>query len=297
MTSAVTASSLADISDSLSRLVANASRSVVGVHSHRMRGSGFVWRPGLIVTSDEAVADEGSIEVALPGGEIVPASVKGRDASTDVALLRIDASGAEPAALALDEVTAAGALVIAIGAEDGRPVTAMGMIASVGPDWRSVRGGEIGPRIELDLRLRSFSEGGLALAANGSAIGMVVPGPRRRVLVIPARTVDRVAARLDADGRIARGYLGLGLQPVRIEGHGDRSGAMVMSVDPAGPGAVSGVRQGDIVVEWNGRPLRALRSLVRDLGPESVGSVVRLTATRAGEPVQFDVTIAARPDA
>ncbi|HSC98656.1 MAG TPA: S1C family serine protease [Casimicrobiaceae bacterium] len=297
MTSAVTLSSLADISEGLVRLVANASRSVVGVHSHRMRGSGFVWRPGLIVTSDEAVADEGPIEVALPGGEIVPASLKGRDASTDIALLRIDASVPEPAALAPDQVTATGALVIAIGAEDGRPVTAMGMIASVGPDWRSVRGGEIGPRIELDLRLRSFSEGGLALAANGSAIGMVVPGPRRRVLVIPARTVDRVAARLDADGRIARGYLGLGLQPVRIEGQVDRSGAMVMSVDPAGPGAASGVRQGDIVVEWNGRPLRALRSLVRDLGPDSVGTVVRLTATRAGEPVRFDVTIAARPDA
>jgi S1-C subfamily serine protease len=300
MSIAPTFSSLADISNSLVALVAIASRSVVGVHSHRLRGSGFVWRPGLIVTSDEAVADEGPIEVALPGGEIVPASLKGRDASTDIALLRIDASATEPAWLALDELdegTAAGALVIAIGAEDARPVTAMGIIASVGPDWRSVRGGEIGPRIELDLRLRSSSEGGLALAANGKAIGMVVPGPRRRVLIIPARTVDRVAAKLDADGRIARGYLGLGLQPVRIDGQGDQSGAIVLSVDPAGPGAASGLRQGDIVVEWNGRPLRALRSLVGDLGPGSVGSVVRLTARRAGEPVRFDVTIAARPDA
>ena len=297
MSSAAAFPSLADFSNSLVGLVANASRSVVAVHSHRMRGSGFVWRPGLIVTSDEAVADEGPIEVALPGGEIVPASVKGRDASTDIALLRIDASAAEPALLEFDDGATPGALVIAIGAEDGRPVTAIGMVSSVGPDWRSVRGGEIGARIELDVRLRSFSEGGLALAASGKAIGMVVPGPRRRVLVIPSRTIDRVAAKLDADGRIARGYLGLGLQPVNVEGDDNGSGAMVMTVDAEGPGAASGIRQGDILVEWNGRPLGALRTLLRELGPDTVGSTVRLTAKRAGKRVAFDVTIGPRPDA
>src|SRR3954447_16546951 len=114
MSSAAAFPSLADFSNTLVGLVANASRWVVAVHSHRMRGSGFVWRPGLIVTSDEAVADEGPIEVALPGGEIVPASVKGRDASTDIALLRIDASGAEPALLEFDDGATPGALVIAI---------------------------------------------------------------------------------------------------------------------------------------------------------------------------------------
>jgi len=120
-------------------------------------------------------------------------------------------------------------------------------------------------------------------------------GPRRRVLVIPAQTIDRIASKLDADGRIARGYLGLSLQPVRIDAGGE--GAMVMGVDAAGPGAAAGVRQGDIIVRWNGAPLRNTHAIVRELGADSVGSVVEVSATRAGDPLTFSVTIGARPDA
>jgi len=85
------------------------------------------------------------------------------------------------------------------------------------------------------------------LNAGGNAIGMAVFGPRRRVLVSPAATIERVASKLAAHGRIPRGYLGLGLQPVVIEG-GEGPGAMVMSVDPQGPGALAGLRQGDILI-------------------------------------------------
>jgi len=85
------------------------------------------------------------------------------------------------------------------------------------------------------------------LNAGGNAIGMAVFGPRRRVLVSPAATIERVASKLAAHGRIPRGYLGLGLQPVVIEG-GEGLGAMVMSVDPQGPGALAGLRQGDILI-------------------------------------------------
>jgi S1-C subfamily serine protease len=166
-----------------------------------------------------------------------------------------------------------------------------------------LRGGEIDARIELDVALRASAEGGPVLDAAGRAIGMAVFGPRRRVLVIPWSTLERVAAKLDSDGRIARGYLGLGLQPVRIAGRDeredreDREGAMVMTIDAAGPGAVAGVRQGDVIVGWNGRPLHGILAILRGLGPDSVGSVVRLSARRAGEPAEFDVTIGARPDA
>jgi hypothetical protein len=97
-----------------------------------------------------------------------------------------------------------------------------------------------------------------------------------------------------SDAPIARGYLGLGLQPVRIEGGGE--GAMVMSVDATGPGSAAGVRQGDIVVGWNGQALGTV-AIVRELGPASVGTVARVSATRAGEPLEFSVTIGARPDA
>jgi S1-C subfamily serine protease len=167
------------------------------------------------------------------------------------------------------------------------------MVSLAGDRWRSLRGGEIDARIELDTRLRHSQEGALALNASGAAFGMAVLGPRR-VLVIPAATIERVAARLESHGRIARGYLGVGLQPVRLE---DGVGAMVMNVDKAGPSATAGIRQGDVIVAVNGARLSGVRALSRSLGPESVGTTVDVAVRRGGEPLSFKVTIGERPEA
>lgn len=290
--SSVPPSPLQDLSAALSGLVADAARSVVAVHSHHARSSGFVWRPGLVVTADEALAEEGEVTITLPGGNRAAASLVGRDPATDIALLRVEAPGLHPAALDAAPVEP-GALALAIGAQDGSLVAALGLVSLTGPPWRSLRGGEISARIELDLSLRRHAEGGLALNAAGRGFGMAVFGPRRRVLVIPATTIERVAATLETHGRIPRGYLGLGLQPVRIEGAG--IGAMVMSVDPKGPGAAAGLRQGDILVAWDRRPVESIQMLLRALGPESVGSTVTLSLRRAGEPAEIRLTIGERP--
>jgi S1-C subfamily serine protease len=156
-----------------------------------------------------------------------------------------------------------------------------------------MRGGEIDARLELAIPLERRAEGGLALNAGGRAFGMAVFGPRRRVLVIPAATIERVAARLESHGRIARGYLGLGLQPVAVEG--GATGAMVMSVDPKGPGAVAGVYQGDVIVAWGSEPIGHLHSVLRALGPDSVGRTVTLGLRRAGEVRQVSLTVGERP--
>lgn len=289
--------SLSAFSNAITTVVHTAAASTVGVHSGRARSSGFAWRPGLIVTASDALADDDRVAVALPGDEVVSATLQGRDASTDIALLRVDRTSLTPASRSDDAVIDAGALAIVVGALEGGPVAALGVVSRVGPAWRSLRGGEIDARIELDVALRASAEGGLALDASGRAIGMAVFGPRKRVLVIPSRTIDRVAAKLEADGRIARGYLGLGLQPVRVEAEEGAGGAMVMTLDAGGPAAAAGLRQGDVIVSWNGQPLPSIVAALRELGPDSVGSVVRLGVRRAGEPVAFDVTIGASPDA
>src|SRR5262245_60211910 len=105
---------------------------------------------------------------------------------------------------------------------------------------------------------------------DGHATGraMAVFGPRRRVLVIPSTTIDRVAAKLEAHGRIPRGYLGLALQPVSVED--SSKGAMVMSAQPEGPGATAGIRQGDVIVAWDGQAISSVQALLRALGPDSV---------------------------
>jgi S1-C subfamily serine protease len=285
---------LQQLSEALTDIVARASPSVVAVHSPRSRSSGFVWRPGLIVTADEALDDESDIAVVLPGGESAAATVVGRDPTTDVALLRMDRTTPPPVALEPASVLA-GALAWAVGSLQGASIAAFGTVSFVGGAWRSLRGGEINPRIELDLFLRRAGEGGVALDASGRTFGMVVFGPRRQVLVIPAVTIERVAATLETHGKVARGYLGLGLQPTKLD-EDPGLGVMVMSVDPNGPGAAAGVRQGDLIIHWNDQRIQGLRMLLRGLGPDAVGSTVKLALRRGGEPVEARLTVRERPE-
>jgi S1-C subfamily serine protease len=122
---------------------------------------------------------------------------------------------------------------------------------------------------------------------------MAVFGPRGRVLVIPGTTVERVASQLAAHGRVPRGYLGVALQPVKVEPEG--IGAMVMGIDTDGPGAKAGVRQGDVILAWNGEPVRSVHMLLRSLGPASVGTAVTLSLRRAGEPLELPIAVGERP--
>ncbi|MGX4773805.1 S1C family serine protease [Bradyrhizobium guangdongense] len=282
---------LTSLSSALADVVARTAPSVVSVHSHRSRSTGFVWKTGLIVTADEALADEGEVQIVLADGSTVAATVVGRDHTTDVALLRADTAIA-PVKLAAT-VPALGALSVVVSTNRDAPSAALGMVSVSGKGWRSLRGGEIDARIELDVRLRPSQEGGLALNASGEPLGMAVLGPRR-VLVIPTATIERVAAQLETRGRIARGYLGLGLQPLRLD---DGLGAMVMNVDKAGPAATAGIRQGDVIVAVNDQKLSGVRALSRTLGPASVGTVLDVAVRRGGEPVSFKVTIGERPEA
>jgi S1-C subfamily serine protease len=283
-----------DVSTALEGMVASLAPSVVSVVSHRMQASGFVWRPGLIVTSDEGLAEEGEVRVTLPGGESLFAYPVGRDPSTAIALLKVEQSSLQPVALAAT-IPSPGALVLAVGAEGGVPTAALGLVAASRGPWQSLRGGEIDARIEIDARLRSSAEGGLVVNATGQAFGMAVFAPRRRVLVIPSATIGRIAARLETDGRIPRGYLGLGLQAVTIEGGG--SGVMVMSVDPNGPGTAARIHQGDVLVSWDGKPINRLQPLLRSLGPASVGKQVAIELRRGGQTQQTRIQIAERPAA
>lgn len=282
---------LSSLSTALEGIVAKARPSIVSVHSRRSRATGFVWKEGLVITADEALADEGEVTVKLADGTSRAATIAGRDHTTDIALLRVDTVGLDPSTLS-SQVPALGALSVVVAAQRGTPTAALGTVSLSGDRWRSLRGGDIDARIELDVSLPFSHQGGLALNASSEAFGMAVLGPRR-VLVIPSATIARVAAKLETHGRVARGYLGLGLQPVKLE---DGVGAMVMSVDKTGPSAAAGIRQGDVIVSWNNEKLSGVRALLRALGPDSVGSVVDVAVRRADEPVNFKLTIGERPE-
>lgn len=283
---------LAQLSSLIVETAAAVAPSIVEIASHRSLASGFVWREGLIVTADETLADEGQILVEFADGTQRAASVVGRDPSTDVALLRVEGADA-PSVQLSQEPLRPGTLVVVAAAAESAPLVSFGSAIAVGPEWRSIRGGKIDGRIELDMRLRDRAEGGLAITADGNVVGMTVRGPRGRTLAIPSATIERAAAILLEHGEIPRGYLGLGLHQVVATGGGQ--GAMVMSVDPDGPGARGGLLQGDIILRWDGETVPSVNALVRTLDHQAIGRSVSLGIRRAGADIEAAVTIVTRP--
>ena len=278
-------------SDALAGLVSGMAEATAGLEAGgRHPASALHWRDGLYVAASETIEAEEDITLSLPAGATEPAELVGRDPTTGIAVLRCKAAAASlPAAAEPSRRRATGACRRALceraarrprARRRGRAVLAQHARRADRPAHPAFR------------RARSSLEGGAALDAEGRLVGLLLFGPRRRALVIPAETVERVAAVLADKGHVARGYLGAGLHPVRQK---DLAGAMVMSLEDGGPAAAGGIQLGDIVTAWDGETLSGLRDLIRRLGPDSVGKSVRLDLLRGGQPASADVTVGARP--
>jgi len=285
---------LAAFSDQSAQLVERVAGSVVAVHSgNRRSASGIHWRAGVIVTAEEALERDEDIKVTLPGGREVAVTLAGRDPTTDVAVLRLPAPDAAlPVAATADAAALrAGQVALAVGNHQGAPLASLGIVALAGGPWQSQRGGSIDSFIRLALTLTPAAEGGALVDAQGRVVGMTVLGPRRRALAIPASTIDRAVDQLLARGHVYRGYLGAGLQAVRL---GGGRGILVASLDPQGPAARSGLLVGDIVTAWNDRPIERVREVMRHLGSDSVGQAVDLALVRGGTAASVRVVIGER---
>jgi S1-C subfamily serine protease len=291
------------LSNQLAALVAAAAQSVVAVHGGGRRpSSGIIWQPGLVVTAEETIVRDRDLALTLPDGNRVEATLAGRDPSTDVAVLRYEATPPAKAFAATTFATdlRAGNLAVAIGSAEGKAIATLGIVSFVGAPWRSRLGGQIDARLVVDVRLPAIAEGGALVGADGRLIGIAVFGPRRRVLAIPSATIARAVPIIQDKGHIARGYLGVGLQRVPLpaaDGSETRRGAMVVTVDPAGPAGSAGILQGDIIVGLGGAAVTGLRSLYQQLGPDAVGKKLAVELIRAGARTTVDVTIAPRPQA
>jgi S1-C subfamily serine protease len=280
---------LASFSAASAALVAAAAGRVVAVSDGRRRLSGVIWSEGRIVTAEECLGEEEGLAVVLPDGRSVTADLVGRDPSTDVALLAAE-TGAASAWPAAAEAPAAGAFAWVVGRGQAGPRAAFGMVAEAGPEWVSAAGGRIDARLRVQLPLPPAIEGGAAVDAAGALLGLAVADPRRRTLVIPAATVARSVAALAERGYVARGYLGLALQPIR-RGAG---GLIAVEVAEGGPASAAGLLVGDIVTTWEGEAVGSLRGLSRRLGPDAAGRRVRLGIVRAGQPAEVALTVGER---
>lgn len=277
---------LADLSTAASSLAADIGHRIVAIRGGGRTLSGFIWRRGLVVTSEEGLDGEDEVEVLFDGGSSAKAAIAGRDPSTDVALLKLDTPD-------VADWTAAGAvlpasLALLAGRGEGSLLASLTSVSEVGPAWRSLRGGDIDARLHLALRLGARSEGAAVVAPDGALIGMAVSGPRRRTLVIPTSTIARAVATLSEKGYVPRGWLGVML-------HAVGQGAIVLGVEDGSPAAKAGLLVGDVITTWNGEAVSSVGGIASRLASGSVNANVKLGVLRGGNASDIDVILGERP--
>jgi S1-C subfamily serine protease len=299
-------SSLLALSNDFAEAVARAGRAVVAVHARpRMPSSGVHWRQGVIVTAEHTVKRDEEISVGLPDGRTVTAVLAGRDQSTDLAVLKLQGVDFPTAEVGDAAALRVGHLVLAVArpGERARGLSASwGVISALGGPWHTWHGGQMDQFIRLDVTLYPGFSGGPLVDAHGRVVGINTSGPRSMVLTIPRLTVDRVVDQLMAKGRIARGYLGMGMQPVRLPESLKRTlnlprsgGVIIVAVEPDSPAERAGLLLGDVLIALDGIPVGDTADVQALLGPERVGSAVVASIIRAGLLAERTIVIGERP--
>jgi len=294
----MTTDMLEQFSEALADRLADAATFTVAIRTGRRDRSAVLWRDDVVVTSEQMLPDGTDFTVVRNGVEL-PARLAGRDPGTNVAALRLE-RGLGSARPPTAPVPRPGSLALIVGADSaGGPTGRLGMVHATGPEWHSLAGGRIDTLLRLDARLGA-DEGGPVLTLGGGLIGMSTSGPRRRALVIPAATIDRVLDPLLANGRIGRGWFGVGLQRVAVpqsmrEAAGRDSGMMVVALVPGAPAERAGVLPGDIILEIDGQRTGRSRGLAAALNPERIGQPATLKLLRAGAVQMVTVVIGTHP--
>lgn len=293
---------LQNLSDDLAAAVATVSPSLVAIHARRrIPSSGILWRPDVVVTNHHTLQREEGIAVTLHDGSRVNATLAGRDPTTDVAVLRLERAAGDPARPSAAEPVV-GQLALALGRPGPDVTAALGIISAVGGEWRTWSGGRIDRYLRLDVAIYDGFSGGALADTAGSVIGMNSSGlSRASAITIPFSTVARVAEQLLATGRVKRGYVGLGLQPVRlpastVQKHGLQQdvGLIVVSLEDHAPASSAGVQLGDVIVAFDGVPAADPADLLAHLGGERIGTTATLRVVRAGDLVDIPLVIGER---
>ena len=271
-------------------------------------GSGFfIDGEGHIVTSDHVVADAAEVTVTLHDGARHEARVVGRDARTDLAVLRIEGGGSSPwLAFGDDAAARVGDWVVAVGNPFGfgGTVTA-GILSARG---RDIRSGGYGDFLQVDAPINRGSSGGPLFDTRGRVIGVnaAIYGPAGGNVgigfAVPASIAAPVVADLIEEGKVSRGWLGVSLQPLTPEiaeslGMEKADGVLVVDVAPDSPAARAGILRADVVTAAGGRPMEDGKTLARAIGAMAPGDEVVVTVVRKGEPREVRVELADWPDA
>lgn len=293
---------LRGLSDDLAGLVAAVEASVVQVDARdRQTATGVVWAAdGLVVTADHVVQREEGIRVGLSDGRTLAATLVGRDPNTDLALLRVDATGLAVPQWGDVAELGVGQLVLAVARPSGKPMATLGVVSAF--TTAATRRGQALDIVQTDVTLYPGFSGGALVDAHGHVIGLNSSALARGIsTAIGAATVRRVVGALTTAGRVRRGYLGVGLQPVPLPaviqqtlGREQATGLLILGVEPDSPAEAGGAILGDIIVGVGASPVADMDDLQAELSGDRVGHSAPVQIIRGGQPQTLGIVIGER---
>lgn len=295
---------LFELSNALAQSTDHAAASTVAVHTEtRGSSSGVVWRPGVVVTAEHALRRDEGIHLTLPDGRVVDATLAGRDPSTDIAVLKC--GEAVNNIIEFGDVTSLkpGSITLVVGrTRASGPVAGLAVVSLVAAGRRAW-GASLAPYVRLDIGLQPTAAGGAVIDAHGRAMGMATPRfARFGAIAIPLPTVNRVVDVLLEKGHIPRGYLGIGLQSIRLPDvlrqslqRTEKGAAIVLEVEPNGPANKAGIVIGDILISLAGLPVTRLEDIHSHLRAEVIAKPLALKFIRGGAIQETSIVVGERP--
>jgi len=291
---------LGAISNQMADAVARAGAALVQVRG-RARGpaSGIVYSDNTVITADHVLERDDDLSVVAPDGRELPAQLVGRDAASDLALLRVPDLGVAAASF-VEAPARVGQIILAVGRPGAEPMASLGIVSAVGGPLRSRRGAVLEQFIQTDAIPYPGFSGGALIDANGAVVGVLTTGLAGGVaLGVPAALARRIVDALATGGSVKRGFLGISSQPVEIPaaqraGLAQERGLLVVRVEPGSPAEQGGLMLGDVLTAFDGTTLSDTDELQALLGGERVGKAVPMQLLRGGTITTLEVTVGQR---
>lgn len=266
---------------------------------HKSLGSGFIIdRDGYILTNNHVVEKAQSIKVKLSDGKEYDAQVKGRDAKTDIALIKINTKQNLPVAMFGDsDKIEVGDWVVAIGNPFGLETTVTaGIISAKG---RVIGAGPYDDFIQTDASINPGNSGGPLFNLKGEVVGIntaIVSGGQGIGFAIPINEAKAMLAQLKDKGKVDRGWLGVAIQRVTPEiaknfGLQESEGALVADVTEQSPAEKAGIKTGDVIISFNGKKIKEMDTLPKMVGSTEIGKKVKINIIRDGKVLEKDIVV------
>jgi S1-C subfamily serine protease len=290
---------LQSFSDAVTELAESVSPSVVNVNAGRRGGTGIVWSSdGLVVTASHVVGHSMAPTVVLSDGKELEARLVGRDPYTDIALLKVDASGLAPVKVGSADGIKVGQFVLALANASGKKASATsGIITSNRRSMHGFWGVMIEDAVVSDAKLNPGYSGGPLVDASGNLLGMNVAYFAGRGVAVSVDSLKETVGKISKDGRVKKGFLGVVVEPVEIPEElartaevGQEDGLLVRAVDAGSPARAAGVALGDIILKLGDAQATDEYELHKALSGDVVGKTVTLRILRAEKVADLKVT-------